>query len=158
MAEDIRIVSGDAFALLLSGTVDAAQVFADLRPGVLSEAAGTNVVWVQGGQFTDGIGVVAPATIYSVAPVTGHLTHVAAVGNAQPNANITIPTSIGGVAVTGGTVVMLSTSPAGTVATAAPTAGNAVVEGVTSVAVTPSTSNSGNIVFTVLLGYTRTSS
>lgn len=155
MAEDIRIVSGDAFALLLSGTVEAGQVFADLRPGALSEAAGTDVVWVSGGQFSDGVGAVTPASVYTVAPVSGHLTHVRVVASAPPSADVTITTSIGGVAVTGGAPVLPAATPAGTVASAAPTAGNTVVGGVTSVQVTPATGNTTNLSLTVMLGFTR---
>lgn len=158
MAEDIRIVSGDAFALLLSGTVDAGQVFADLRPGALSEAAGTNVAWVSAGQYTRGaINGVNPVSVPFPAPVTGHLTHMLAVLNATGpvNANITVTASIGGVAVTGGVVTIATTDAVLTVKSATPTDHNAVTVGATAVLLTMASATTTAFNMSVLLGYTR---
>lgn len=158
MAEDIRVVSGDAFALLLSGTVDAGQVFADLRPGALSEAAGTNVVWVSGGQYVRGtVSSANPTTLPTPAPVTGHLTHMLAVLNASGslNANLTITASIGGVPVTNGVVTIATTDAPLVVKSAAPSAANAVTAGSTSVLLTLASANTLLFNLSVLLGFTR---
>lgn len=161
MAEDIRVVSGDAFALLLSGTVESGQVFADLRPGALSESAGTNVEWVQAGTFTlSGPGALTPASSIVPAPVTGTLTRVLVAATAVLNANVVVNESIGGVAVTGGTATLPSGSAAGTVASASPTGANAVTLGASAVLVTPTTTATSppNVRVTVLLGFTRSTS
>lgn len=130
--------------------VEAAQATADQA---LADSA---VVWAEAVTTLNNLGNATPASLLVIAPVTGTLETVAIASTGVPTANIIAATTIGGVAVTNGTVTQVSADPAATVRTATATADNAVTALTTAVLVTfTATGNTVSMRSTVMVGFRR---
>lgn len=101
-------------------------------------------------------GVVTPGTIQLPAPVTGTIETMAISCSGAPNVNLTCSATIGGVAVTGGSVQQLAADAAGTVRSTTATANHQVTELVTSVLLTlTAAGNTVTLRATVMVGFRR---
>lgn len=112
-----------------------------------------SVVKVQMTMNVTGLGGALPTPQRVIAPITGVLESAALTAAGQPNANVVVTPSIGGVPVTDGAVTLLSGDAAGTVRTAVATGANAVVEGVTTIVLT-STAVGNTVAFNMTLTLT----
>ena len=127
----------------------AAQATAD---AALEDAA---LVWVEVVFSVSALGAVSPATVNVVAPVTGTLETLAISSTGASSAAFTCAATIGGAAVTGGSVQQQANDPAGTVRTATATAANAVTALETSVLLTFTAGGTTALRSTVLVGFRR---
>lgn len=166
------ITSASPFSIVVDGETSAGQVSADLTPAGLGVTASTaaaeaaqatadaalaaaSEVWITAGTFSSQLGSASPASMMVPAPVSGTLSRILVAATDAPDADIVVATSIGGTPVTGGSATLDAGRPGGTVAITAPTAGNVVAVGTTAVLVTPTTTNTTSLRFTVVLGFTR---
>lgn len=123
---------------------------------VLNTAVGTlqtntAVVWVTG--YLPNVQSINP--VFVPAPVSGTLTTLRICVSANPGAVTQISTSIGGVAVVNGLVVVGAAEGNGTVKSVTPTANNAVTVGTSSVRIESDGASAVATPAIILLGFTR---
>lgn len=138
-------------------TAAAAQTAATIAQATADQAlADAAVVWSEVVFTLSNLGSTTPPTVNMIAPVTGTLDSIIISSTGAPSVNVSVAATIGGVAVTGGSVAQQAADAAGLVRSSFATAANAVTTLTTSVLLTfTSTGNTTAMRSTVMVGFRR---
>jgi hypothetical protein len=144
-----------------SGTLEAAVASASSAATAAQATAeqaldDASIVWAEIVFALTSLGSVTPATLNIVAPVTGTFHTLSISSTGTPSVDVSVAATIGGVAVTGGSVAQQPADAPGVVRSSTTTAANAVTALTTSVLLTfTSTGNTTTMRSTVMVGFRR---